>query len=218
MMKASVPLLQARRTSRSARWMPPTGAPRRSFWSTAGFQKAPVDIGQGLHRRISQMNAIALDRPTGRRDRSPSQPEPLIAIEGLRFASAMWSPSTSLSLTVRRGEFVSLLGPSGCGKSTLLKAIAGLVPPTGGRIAHARPQCCAVGFMFQKPLLLPWRTTLDNVAAAGRDSAWRQRGRFDRSTARAAACWRWLGSAISPTPIRTSYPAGCSNARRWRAR
>ena len=48
----------------------------------------------------------------------------------------------NLSLTVRRGEFVSLLGPSGCGKSTLLKAIARLVPPARGKIvlrdAHLR--------------------------------------------------------------------------------
>jgi NitT/TauT family transport system ATP-binding protein len=67
----------------------------------------------------------------------------------------------SLSLTVRRGEFVSLLGPSGCGKSTLLKVIAGLVEPTSGKIV--RPGEGRIGFMFQKPLLLPWRTTLDNV-------------------------------------------------------
>jgi NitT/TauT family transport system ATP-binding protein len=67
----------------------------------------------------------------------------------------------SLSLTVRRGEFVSLLGPSGCGKSTLLKVIAGLVEPTSGKIVRRGEG--RIGFMFQKPLLLPWRTTLDNV-------------------------------------------------------
>lgn len=67
-----------------------------------------------------------------------------------------------LSLSVRQGEFVSLLGPSGCGKSTLLKAIAGLVKPTSGRIEF-RDEALRMGFMFQKPLLLPWRTTLDNV-------------------------------------------------------
>jgi NitT/TauT family transport system ATP-binding protein len=66
-----------------------------------------------------------------------------------------------VSMAVRRGEFVSLLGPSGCGKSTLLKAIAGLVKPTAGHIA--RSETVRAGFMFQKPLLLPWRTTLDNV-------------------------------------------------------
>jgi NitT/TauT family transport system ATP-binding protein len=67
-----------------------------------------------------------------------------------------------MDLTVRRVEFVSLLGPSGCGKSTLLKAIARLVPSAQGRIVLSDTNL-RVGFMFQKPLLLPWRTTLDNV-------------------------------------------------------
>jgi NitT/TauT family transport system ATP-binding protein len=91
-----------------------------------------------------------------------SPPEPLVTIEDLEVRFDDVVAIENLSITVRRGEFVSLLGPSGCGKSTLLKAIARLVPPAQGRIvlrdAHLR-----VGFMFQKPLLLPWRTTLDNV-------------------------------------------------------
>jgi NitT/TauT family transport system ATP-binding protein len=91
-----------------------------------------------------------------------SPPEPLLTIEDLEVRFGDLVAIENFNLTVRRGEFVSLLGPSGCGKSTLLKAIARLVPPARGRIllgdAHLR-----VGFMFQKPLLLPWRTTLDNV-------------------------------------------------------
>jgi NitT/TauT family transport system ATP-binding protein len=91
-----------------------------------------------------------------------SPPEPLVTIEDLEVRFDNVVAIENLNITVRRGEFVSLLGPSGCGKSTLLKAIARLVPPAQGRIvlrdAHLR-----VGFMFQKPLLLPWRTTLDNV-------------------------------------------------------
>jgi NitT/TauT family transport system ATP-binding protein len=88
--------------------------------------------------------------------------KPILSIENLnvRFGSVV--AIESVSLTVRRGEFVSLLGPSGCGKSTLLKAIARLVEPSGGSIV--RPYAdLRTGFMFQKPLLLPWRTTLDNV-------------------------------------------------------
>jgi len=54
------------------------------------------------------------------------------------------------------------LGPSGCGKSTLLKAVADLVKPSGGEIVRSDLNL-RTGFMFQKPLLLPWRTTLDNV-------------------------------------------------------
>jgi NitT/TauT family transport system ATP-binding protein len=71
------------------------------------------------------------------------------------------------SLTVGSNEFVTLVGPSGCGKSTLLKLVAGLVPPTRGRI-HVRDQPVEepfpdVGFVFQQPVLLPWRTVVDNV-------------------------------------------------------
>jgi NitT/TauT family transport system ATP-binding protein len=106
------------------------------------------------------MNAIVL---TDRLDAAPITPtKPVLSIAGLnvRFGSVV--AIESLSLTVRRGEFVSLLGPSGCGKSTLLKAIADLVKPTGGRITRSDAGL-RTGFMFQKPLLLPWRTTLDNV-------------------------------------------------------
>jgi NitT/TauT family transport system ATP-binding protein len=106
------------------------------------------------------MNAIVL---TDRLDGAPLVPsKPVLSIENLdvRFGSVV--AVESLSLTVRRGEFVSLLGPSGCGKSTLLKAIAGLVRPSGGQITRGEPDL-RTGFMFQKPLLLPWRTTLDNV-------------------------------------------------------
>jgi len=71
------------------------------------------------------------------------------------------------SLTVAENEFVTLVGPSGCGKSTLLKLVAGLVPVTRGEI-HVRDKLVRepfpdVGFVFQQPVLLPWRSVLDNV-------------------------------------------------------
>lgn len=75
----------------------------------------------------------------------------------------------NVSFRIDQREFVSLLGPSGCGKSTLLRTIAGLLTPTSGSLqlqnstnegADSKPR---VGLMFQKPLLLPWRTTLENV-------------------------------------------------------
>jgi NitT/TauT family transport system ATP-binding protein len=91
-----------------------------------------------------------------------SPPEPLVTIENLEVRFDDVVAIENLNVTVRRGEFVSLLGPSGCGKSTLLKAIARLVPPAQGRIVLSDAKLRA-GFMFQKPLLLPWRTTIDNV-------------------------------------------------------
>jgi NitT/TauT family transport system ATP-binding protein len=106
------------------------------------------------------MNAIAL---ATRLEAAPlSRPEPLVTIENLQIRFGSVVAIESLDFTVRRGEFVSLLGPSGCGKSTLLKAIARLVPVARGKIVLRDPSL-RIGFMFQKPLLLPWRTTLDNA-------------------------------------------------------
>ncbi|PID36034.1 MAG: hypothetical protein CR993_06655 [Rhodobacterales bacterium] len=68
-----------------------------------------------------------------------------------------------LSLTVDKGEVVGLLGPSGCGKSTLLNVITGLVTPTSGRVQVGSAR---IGFVFQDPRLLPWRSALDNVRFA----------------------------------------------------
>jgi NitT/TauT family transport system ATP-binding protein len=74
----------------------------------------------------------------------------------------------SVSLTVRREEFVSLLGPSGCGKSTVLGMIGGLVTPDTGRILLDGAPCAGptpekVALVFQDGGLFPWRTALDNV-------------------------------------------------------
>ena len=75
----------------------------------------------------------------------------------------------NVSLEVRGGSFVSLIGPSGCGKTTLLRALGGLLEPTGGRVdINGRPPSearrrKAVGFVFQDPSLLPWRTVFGNV-------------------------------------------------------
>ena len=72
-----------------------------------------------------------------------------------------------ISFGVRRGEFVALVGPSGCGKSTLLRIVAGLRPATSGAVAvDGRPvtrPIAEVGMVFQAPVLLKWRSVLDNV-------------------------------------------------------
>jgi NitT/TauT family transport system ATP-binding protein len=72
-----------------------------------------------------------------------------------------------LSLTLGKGEIVSVVGPSGCGKTTLLNTLCGLLLPDSGRIRwHGREikgQPQNVGYMLQKDLLLPWRTVIDNV-------------------------------------------------------
>ncbi len=78
----------------------------------------------------------------------------LIAIDGISFQ-------------VTDNEFVSIVGPSGCGKSTLLRMLAGLIAPSSGAIRlRGRPlqgPARDVGMVFQSPVLLPWRTALENV-------------------------------------------------------
>jgi NitT/TauT family transport system ATP-binding protein len=65
-----------------------------------------------------------------------------------------------VSFTVEKGEFVTVVGPSGCGKSTLLKIASGLLEPTRGTVAVDRDR---LGYVFQDPTLLPWRTVQQNV-------------------------------------------------------
>ncbi len=77
---------------------------------------------------------------------------------------------SNMSLTVQRGEFLSLLGPSGCGKSTALRIVAGLGAPSSGGVqwpsstlnSRGLPQG-DIGFVFQDPTLMPWATVFDNV-------------------------------------------------------
>ena len=70
----------------------------------------------------------------------------------------------NLDLDIREGEFVSLLGPSGCGKSTALRMLAGLVPPSQGRIAWRETRASGdLSFVFQEPTLMPWATVAGNV-------------------------------------------------------
>jgi NitT/TauT family transport system ATP-binding protein len=74
-----------------------------------------------------------------------------------------------VTVQVLPGEFCSLIGPSGCGKSTLLRIVAALLPPSAGSVTiGGEPATAArarrdLGFVFQDPVLLPWRTALENV-------------------------------------------------------
>jgi NitT/TauT family transport system ATP-binding protein len=65
-----------------------------------------------------------------------------------------------VDLTVDSGEFVSVVGPSGCGKSTLLRLASGLDSASAGGVHVASNR---VGYVFQDPTLLPWRTVRRNV-------------------------------------------------------
>ena len=122
-----------------------------------------------------------------------------------------------VSFAVREGEFVTLVGPSGCGKSTLLQILAGLVPPSTGRVVISGrpvtgPAPDTIGVMFQDAWLLPWKTAVENVEfplALRKVPAAARRTRCRSSTS--------SDSRALPTAIPTNCPAGCASASRLRA-
>jgi len=72
-----------------------------------------------------------------------------------------------VTLAIKANEFVTLVGPSGCGKLTLLKVIGALIRPSRGKLSFDGVPLVSptreVGIVFQEPVLLEWRTVLDNV-------------------------------------------------------
>jgi NitT/TauT family transport system ATP-binding protein len=94
---------------------------------------------------------------------------PMVEIENMGKRYRTGQPVLGgISLTVAKGEFVTLIGPSGCGKSTVLKLISGLTPPSSGaiRVDGMAPRDAReiVSYIFQDATLLPWRTVEQNVA------------------------------------------------------
>ena len=98
-----------------------------------------------------------------------------------------------LSLTVARGELVSIVGPSGCGKSTLLRCVAGLIEPTAGQVVlrgtpvRRVPDGLAVVFQDYGRSLYPWLTVRDNVALPLRRTTRGRAARRARADASLAA-------------------------------
>jgi NitT/TauT family transport system ATP-binding protein len=109
---------------------------------------------------------------SGGAGRALDAPGPILELDDVRktYRSARRQAVDALSgmsFTVREGEFLSIVGPSGCGKTTLLKIIAGLIPASSGTVkvdatTIERPME-DFGMVFQAPVLLPWRTSLNNI-------------------------------------------------------
>jgi NitT/TauT family transport system ATP-binding protein len=103
-----------------------------------------------------------MSSPQRRRDSVPSAPiGPALAFADVtkRFQDGTVALA-GVDLQVASGEFVSVVGPSGCGKSTLLRIASGLSKATGGTVTV---QTGKIGYVFQDPTLLPWRTVQANV-------------------------------------------------------
>ena len=94
---------------------------------------------------------------------------PSIELRNARVAFDGAAALNALDLVCKPGEFVSIVGTSGCGKSTMLRVIAGLQGLTSGAKNVQGPldglaSVNQIGFVFQSPTLLPWRSALENVA------------------------------------------------------
>lgn len=91
-----------------------------------------------------------------------------IRLAGVAVRFGSYTAVQDVDIAVRAGEFVGLVGPTGCGKSTLLNVITGLAHPSAGTVEIFGRRLSGtndkVGYMLQQDGLLPWKTTLDNVA------------------------------------------------------
>jgi NitT/TauT family transport system ATP-binding protein len=91
------------------------------------------------------------------------------AANGKKNDAKTYTAVADTSMSVRDGEFVSVVGPTGCGKSTLLNVAAGLMQPSSGSVEiFGQPLTglnSQAGYMFQSEALMPWRTALENITA-----------------------------------------------------
>jgi NitT/TauT family transport system ATP-binding protein len=123
--------------TQTARWTLSTQTTQTVRPATASTAEQPVD------RTSVRRPAVCLEQVTKRYLGDNG----ILALDGI-------------SLTVRPGEFLTLVGASGCGKSTLLNLVSGLDQPTSGSVEVDGQ----AAFMFQEHALFPWLSALDNVA------------------------------------------------------
>jgi NitT/TauT family transport system ATP-binding protein len=117
-----------------------------------------------------------------------------------------------VSVSERRGEFLSILGPSGCGKSTLLMIAAGLLPTSSGAVtidgAPVISPRTDIGIVFQSPVLLEWRTALGNIMLQA------EAKKLERRAAERRA--RELLAAVGLAGFEDKYPHELSGGMRQR--
>jgi NitT/TauT family transport system ATP-binding protein len=111
---------------------------------------------------------MSMDRTEGA-DVGATAPKVELRDVGLRYLTEAGETEAlrKVSLTVRAGEFVSIVGQSGCGKSTLLSLIAGILQPTSGEVLVDREKVRGptrkIAYMLQSDFLFEWRTIIENV-------------------------------------------------------
>jgi NitT/TauT family transport system ATP-binding protein len=139
----------------------------------------------------------------------PAAGRPVVVLRGV--SKTFESGTIALSgfdLSVRAGEFVSLLGPSGCGKSTALRIVSGLSEASAGNVEWPGG-VGKIGFVFQEPTLMPWA----NVAANVRLPFTLARADEDNSTAAVNQALDRVGLADFPA----AFPRELSGGMKMRA-
>jgi putative spermidine/putrescine transport system ATP-binding protein len=129
-------------------------------------------MGQALDPRDRTLNAaVQVTEPPPGGAATEAATRPYLVLDGLTKRFGEIVAVDHLGLSVRKGEFVSLLGPSGCGKTTTLQMIAGFVEPTSGSVMldgqdllQVPPRARGLGIVFQSYALFPHMTVAGNVA------------------------------------------------------
>ena len=172
----------------------------RRPWPTAGVRSNPEFHHGHLKRPTPAIELINVSR---------------------RFLSPTGKSLTALrdfTMTVERGEFVAVVGPTGCGKSTTLNLVTGLAKPErrrGPRHGRARSTAStrASASSSRRDALFP--VAQRHRQCRGRPAVSRQ-GQGGGLRPRHATGWRASACRASSTIIRTSFPAACASASRWR--
>ena len=153
------------------------------------------------------MNAVTAAGTPGRRDVADDEQDVALKFVGVskRFDDGTLA-LLPVSFSALPGELVAIVGPSGCGKSTLLRLAAGLTAPSTGTIAVGARN---VGYVFQDPTLLPWRSVRRNVELLGELHGVPKPER--RATAGAAI------AAVGLAGFEDKYPRALSGGMRMRA-
>lgn len=131
----------------------------------------PMDSMPSLNMPIDEEEDIEMPLPEGIVHSPLSFEDAQISIVNLSKSYRTDDSETvaiqDFTLDIKKGELISIIGPSGCGKTTVLRMIAGLMPPTSGKILIDGRECTGPGpdrgMVFQDFALFPWRSVIQNV-------------------------------------------------------
>ena len=141
---------------------------RHGAYSWDRVDTEPWSVDLSSEHEASELSAHEPSGGRGRGRGGPAGIEARAISKHFETRAGVLPALVDVSLAAGAGEFVSIIGPSGCGKTTLFNILAGLEPPSSGGVlldgVERTSQPSGVGYMLQKDLLLPWKSTLDNAA------------------------------------------------------